>query len=244
MITLYRFGRFLGAPDSSPFVMKVMVLLRLAGLAYREAQGLPFKAPKGLIPYIEDDGVTVADSTFIRFHIERKYGVDFDAALDARQKAVAWAAEKLCEDHLYWAMLELRWLDDANFKNGLGRFMFGPIPMPLRPLVKAILRRTTRRRLMGHGMGRMSRGEIAELARRDLDALALLLGDKPYLMGDEPSAADAALFGIIAALLTPELSSPVIAAAQSHANLVAFRDRMMRRYFPELIESTARSLAP
>src|ERR1700747_99648 len=78
-VTLHRFGPFLGAPDSSPFVIKTMVLLKLAGLAYRDVQGNPLKAPKKLLPYIEDEGANVADSTFIRRHIERKYGFDFDA---------------------------------------------------------------------------------------------------------------------------------------------------------------------
>jgi hypothetical protein len=36
MITLYCFGPFGGLPDASPFVMKAMMLLKLAGLDYRE----------------------------------------------------------------------------------------------------------------------------------------------------------------------------------------------------------------
>ena len=47
VITLYKFGPFLGTPDSSPFVIKTMMLLRLAGVPFREAQGNPFKAPQG-----------------------------------------------------------------------------------------------------------------------------------------------------------------------------------------------------
>jgi glutathione S-transferase len=74
MITLYTFGPFLGTPDSSPFVMKAMVLLKLAGLEYREQGGGIFRAPKGLLPFIDDDGEVVADSTFIRFQIEASHG--------------------------------------------------------------------------------------------------------------------------------------------------------------------------
>ncbi len=36
MITLHTFGPFLGAPDASPFVIKAMLLLKLAGLPYVE----------------------------------------------------------------------------------------------------------------------------------------------------------------------------------------------------------------
>ena len=45
----------------------------------------------------------------------------------------------------------------------------------------------------GQGMSRHSEAEITEFARRTLDALDTLLGDKPYLFGDRPTAVDATL---------------------------------------------------
>jgi glutathione S-transferase len=231
MITLHKFGPFLGTPDSSPFVIKVMMLLKFAQLFYREAQGNPFKAPRRFLPYIVDDGVKIADSHLIRLHIEKKYRFEFDAGLNREQKAAAWAVERMCEDHLYFAMLDMRWMDTANFKRGLGRHMFGPIPLPVRPLVKSMLRRMNAKRLHGHGLGRLARQEIAELAFRDVDALAALLGNKPFLMGDHPCSADPFVFGIITSILTPPIESPLRAAMQSHANLVAYRDRVTGLYF-------------
>jgi len=233
MVTLYKFGPFLGTPDSSPFVIKVMLLLKLAGVAYREVPGNPFKGPHKFLPYIEDEGVKVADSTLIRFHLERKYHADFDAGLSAEQKGIAWAVERLCEDHLYFAMLDMRWIDTANFNKGLGRHMFGPIPAPARPLVKSMLRRMNAKRLHGHGMGRHARPQIVELAIRDVDSLATIIGNKPFLMGDRPCAADGFTFGIITSILTPPLESPIRTAMQAHANLVAYRDRMTRQFFAE-----------
>jgi len=230
MIALHRFGPFLGAPDSSPFVIKVMLLLKLAGLAYREVQGNPLKAPKKFLPYIEDAGETIADSTFIRWHIERKYRIDFDACLNAEQRAVAWAVERMCEDHLYFAMLETRWLDAANFRNGVGT-MFGIIPAPLRPIAKMMLRRQNRQRLLGHGIGRHPRADIEKLAIRDIDTLAALLGDNSFLMGEQPCGADATVFGLVTSILTPPLDTKLRPAMQKHANLVGYRDRLTRRYF-------------
>jgi glutathione S-transferase len=233
-IELHGFGPFLGAPDSSPFVIKTMLLLRLAGLAYRNVQGNPFKAPLHFLPFIVDDGVTVADSTLIRRHIEKKYGIDFDASLGPEQRAIGWAIERMCEDHLYFAMLELRWLDKENFANGLGRHMFGVVPAPVRPVAKIMLRRMNAKRLFGHGIGRHAKADIAALAIRDLDALAALLGNKPFLMGDKPCAADATAFGIVTSIITPRLDSAIVQAARGHANLVAYRDRIAGRYFPKL----------
>jgi glutathione S-transferase len=150
MITLFSFGPAFGLPDPNPFVMKTEILLKMANLPYRTDNSGFLAAPKGKLPYIDDDGEIVADSTFIRWHLEKKYGVDFDARLTAEQRAIAWA---LAEDHLYWALLDARWMDHANFAKGPAVFFFRSLPAPMRTLVGAIARRKVRRALYSHGMG-------------------------------------------------------------------------------------------
>jgi glutathione S-transferase len=231
VITLYTFGPYFGLPDASPFVMKAMMLLKLAGLPYAEDRGGYAKAPKGKLPYINDDGELVADSTFIRFHIEKKYGFDFDAGLSAEQKAVAWAIEKMCEDHLYFVGMDMRWCDDANFAKGPARF-FDAVPAPARALVRGLIRRKVRKNLLAQGLGRHSKAEIVELGIRDVDALAAILADRPYLMGEKPCGTDATLYSFLAGILAPGFASPVRAAAERHANLLAYVKRMSEHYFP------------
>ena len=230
MITLYTFGPYFGLPDGSPFVTKAMLLLKFAGLPFSEDRNGYRRAPKGKLPFIEDDGVTVADSTMIRLHIEEKYGFDFDRGLSARDRAVSWAVEKMCEDHLYWAVLDLRWGIDANFAKGPARFFDG-LPGPLRPLVAKLVRSKTMKATRAHGLGRHTRAEIERFAIRDLAALSTILGDKAYLMGETPFAADAAVFGMVAAVLTPVFDSPIRDAAEGFANLVEYRDRVEAKYF-------------
>ena len=65
-----------------------MLLLKFAGLEDSENRGGYGKAPKGKLPYINDGGLSVADSTFVCFHIEKKYGFDFDAGLTPEQRAL------------------------------------------------------------------------------------------------------------------------------------------------------------
>jgi len=233
VITLYAFGPAFGLPDPSPFVTKAEMLLKLARLAYRVDTGGFRKAPTGKLPYIDDDGTIVADSSFIRLHLERKHGIDFDAGLTAERRAVAWAIEKMCEDHLYWAVVRDRWIDDANFAAGPAKF-FEKVPAPVRPLVVAVIRRKVRSGLKAHGLGRHTPEEIAELARRDIDALAAVLGEKPYLMGDKPCGADATAFAFAAGLLCPIFEAPSRRAAEEHPNLFAYRDRMMGEFYPAL----------
>jgi glutathione S-transferase len=218
MITLFAFGPAFGLPDPSPFVTKADMLLRMAGLPYRTDTGGFGKAPKGKLPYIDDDGEIVADSTFIRWHIERKYGVDFDRGLDTEQRAVAWAFEKMAEEHLYWAVVETRWMDDDNFARGPAYF-FDSVPAPVRPVVKFMVRRQVRRTLHGQGMGRHTKHEIAALAERTIGNISDYLGTKPYLMGERPAGVDATIFAFAASGADLTFATHPAAGSQSECQI-------------------------
>src|SRR5437879_12294279 len=97
MITLYGFGAGFGLPEISPFVTKTEVQLKMAGLGYRKERAMPPASPKGQLPYIVDDAASIADSTFIRAHIEAKYGFDFAAGLELRERAQACGLERLID---------------------------------------------------------------------------------------------------------------------------------------------------
>jgi glutathione S-transferase len=209
-----------------------MLLLKFAGLPFIENRKGFARAPKGKLPYIDDDGTIVADSTFIRFHIKKKYSFDFDRGLTPEQKACAWAAEKMCEEHLYFALVAERWCIDDNFAQGPAQF-FRAVPMPLRPAVQFMVRGRVRRTLQLQGFGRHSRSEQVALAIADINALATLLGDKPFLMGERPCGADAAIFGFVASFLAPGFATGIRDAAEKHSNLIGYRDRILRDYFDD-----------
>ena len=234
MITLYCFRSAPGLPDISPFVLKAMLLLKLAGLEYEENRHGYAKAPKGKLPYIDDDGTIVADSTFIRWHLEKSRGIDFDSHLTNEQRALGWAIEKMCEEHLYWILARGRWLDDANFERGPAK-IFERVPAPMRPVVKFLVRRKIAKMLKMQGIGRHDATQAAALGVKDVETLATLLGDKPYLLGESPCGADAAVFAFMAGVLSPSWESPVRDAAVSKPNLVAYRDRVMSEYFPAFV---------
>ena len=89
----------------------------------------------------------------------------------------------------------------------------------------------------GRGSAATGAEQVAAFGVQDIDALAAFLGDKPFLMVASPCSADASLFGIVEAILTPPLPIRLRVAMAGHANLVAYRDRFARRYFPELFEA-------
>lgn len=235
-ITLYSTGPGFGMPETSPFVLKTEVQLKMAGLAYEKAFCIPPQAPHGKVPYIEDQGELVSDSTFIRAHVERKYELDLDDGLDVRQRAESWAMERLLEDHLYFAMVWFRWIDPDNFAKGPAHFA-DRAPEADRAQLRQQMQARKLEDLRGHGLGRHSREQIAALGLRSIDALAALLGEKRYLFGERHSAVDATAFGVLASVLTPFFESPLRHGMKRHPSLVAYVSRMMQQYFPEHVSS-------
>jgi len=232
MITLYGFGAGFGLPEISPFVTKTEVQLKMAGLAFRKERAMPPASPKGQLPFIEDDAEVIADSTFIRGHLERKYGFDFDAGLKREQRAQAWAFERMIEHHLYWALIGARWVDPENFAKGPAHFFDGA-PEHRREKLREDAQFRVAENYLLSGLGRHAPDDDVELAVRSLLALSVQLGEKPYLIGEEPCGADATAFGALAGILTPFFSSRLRDRAAEFENLAAYVDRLMLQYYPE-----------
>jgi glutathione S-transferase len=232
MITLYGFGPYFGMPDGSPHVLKAHVLLRMAGLDYVTDTSLPLdKAPKGKLPVIDDAGEIVADTTFIRRHVERKYGFDFDRGLDPAERAEAWAVERMLEDHLYWVCLYMRWAIPETFARGPAHF-FDAAPAAVRETVREAALARVLGSLQAQGMGRHGTAEIAELGMRSLEALSSLLGNRLWLMGEQPCGTDASMTGMLTMLFST-LDFDLRRRALGLGHLAAYTDRAMARFFPE-----------
>lgn len=98
------------------------------------------------------------------------------------------------------------------------------------PLLLKQVRGKVATQLNGQGIGRMAPAQIAEHGVNGYAALAEFLGDKPYMLGDRPSALDATAFGFLHTLLVPPFASPIKAYAASQPNLVAYHQRMLAAF--------------
>ena len=134
------------------------------------------------MPYIVDEAETIADSTFIRAHLEGKYGFDFDAPLNLQQRAQAWAFERMIEHHVYWALVGARWVDPVNFAKGPAHF-FDAMPDHKREKLCEDAQFRVAENYLLSGLGRHAPDEDVDLAVRSLFALSVQLGDKPLSDG-------------------------------------------------------------
>ena len=231
MIRLHQFAPAFGLPNASPFCMKLETYLRMAGLPYEAVNdGNVLKAPKRKLPYVDDGGTLVADTSFIIEHLKRRYGDPLDAALSPRERAESLAFQRLIEENLYWAVVHSRWVDEAAWAKTRKAF-FGALPAPLSWLVPPIARRGMLAQMRGHGMGRHSAEEIHAIGCRDVTAIADYLGDKPFMLGEAPTSLDATAYAFLANLLWAPVDSPIKRCAEGRPALDAYCRRMKARYY-------------
>lgn len=231
MIRLHQYPPMFGLPNPSPFCMKLETWLRMTALPFEVARVVdPRKGPKGKVPWIEDQGRTIADSALIIEYLTKTYGDRLGSNLDAEKRATSLALRRMIEEHLYWAIAHGRFLDDEVWPTTKAQFLAG-FPAPFRPLVGRLVRKTVAKSLHLQGLGRHSPEEIYQLACDDLDALSAFLGDKPHFFGEKPTEIDATAYGFLAQVLWAPGSRRTREHMKQTRNLPAFCERMKQTYY-------------
>ncbi len=233
MITLYQFAPAWGLPNLSSFCLKLETYLRMAEIPYETvSQANPSKSPKGKLPYITDNGKTIADSNAIIAYLKATYGDPLDGHLSPTERAIVLAMQRLIEENLYWVALYSRWLDPVNFKKTKA-VIFASLPPVVRTVVALIIRNKVLRDLKGQGIGRHSTEEIYQIGITDLNALSDFLADKPFFMGNQPTTLDASAYGLLANILWVPLESPLKDHAEKLSNLSTYCQRMKATFYGE-----------
>lgn len=243
-IQLFAFGTGWGIPfaTAAPFPLKLATWLRLAEIPFDfVVANDPGKGPKGKSPWIEYGAVRMGDSTLIIKHLQEQFDIDLDAHLDVSQKALATCVQRMLEEH-YHQCFEHQLFFGRGGEGRLREFA-STMPYPLRLLVPIVLRRAFSKQLYARGMGRHDEDVIIAQGKADLDALAELLGEQPYMFGDRPSSIDACVFGFLGVSVYVTGDNPLYRHSASLDNLIHYCERMRARYFPETL-STLSPLFP
>lgn len=220
-----------GSPNLSPFCCKLETYLRIAEVPYRLGKFVRSQAPKGKVPYVNLDGRYLGDSQLIIQELERRLG---DRALDhglaPRDAAIGHVIRRTLEEAFYFIGIYLRWETDEGYAESARAFkQFVP------GFVVPLVRRDQRKKLQAQGTGRHSHAEIMALGIADFAAIAELLGDQPFLLGDRPRVVDCTLYAFLEAAIPFPVDSAIKQEVMKHANLIAFRDRVRSRWWKDLV---------
>ncbi len=108
------------------------------------------------------------------------------------------------------------------------------MPAIVRPLVARAVLGQIKKLLWHQGILRHSDQEILESGLRDWRAVLTVMCDGPFFFGDEPTGVDAIVFGALAASVLTPIESPIRDFLRSQPAVVAYADRMLGRFFPDL----------
>jgi glutathione S-transferase len=245
---VYAYGPAWGCADLSPFCVKLQTWLRMAGLPYESRVGHVRKMPKRKLPAVELDGQVTGDSALIIEQLRQRHGDPLgDDALDSATRAQARALRAMLEAELYFAAAYLRWAPEhawrvyepeiAAYVRRVGA------PRLLAPLAARAARREVLAQLHAQGMGRHTPEQVAAIGVDCVTALADYLADKPFMLGAEPRTLDATVFAVVHCVLLAPFESALKDCMRARANLVAYHDRMLARWWPEMAASPVRAAA-
>ncbi len=234
MIKLYGFMPAWGLHDPSPYVTKAITLFKMANIPFDKQMADLESVSKHKAPYIQlENDEIIQDSTFIRKYLEENQGANFNANYSAKELAYGYALERLCENHLNWILTHDRWLNDENFDKGPKMF-FMNAPEAFRDNIIKEVRGRIHTGQIAHGISRHSEEEIFHLAKMDIDALNIALGDNNFILGEEPCGYDASIYATLVGISVPHFDSKAGEYVRQNPRLMAYIKRMNELYFPNV----------
>src|SRR5262249_2796665 len=92
---VFQFPLMFDIPNLSPFCCKLESWLRIARVPYEVVDTPdPRKGPRRKLPFIEDGGTRIPDTSLIIRHLVKTRGVDPDARLTASQRTIAHLVQR------------------------------------------------------------------------------------------------------------------------------------------------------
>ena len=213
--------------------MKLECYLRMTEIPYKLGPFARSQAPKGKIPYVNIDGKLVGDSQLIIEQLEARLTAEgkhpLDEGLSPRDHAISQLVRRTLEEATYFVGMYSRWKNDEGF--AVIREEFKKMAPSF---VIGFIRREMTKKLQHQGTGRHTYEEATAMGAADFAAVAELLGEQPFVLGDKPHIVDACVFGFIEAILGFPIETPAKQAMMSHKNLVAYRGRIRERWWKDL----------
>ncbi len=236
--------------ELSHYCEKVRFLLDYKGLAYKKVEVTPGIGQLDVyrlsgqrqVPVLQDGAEVIADSTAIAQYLETTYPDRPIIPADPAQRGYCLALEAWADDSI--GLNARKVMLGAFGQNSDLRTALLPTQTPdfLKGLVGAVPREALDLLSTGVGLG----PDVVKAARvaieQSLEALTLLLSDRPYLIGDQPTLADFAVAAMTMYIKFPsaayvdlptslqERGVPGIVDNPAYAAVFDWRDRLYADY--------------
>ncbi|HYO60222.1 glutathione S-transferase C-terminal domain-containing protein [Archangium sp.] len=232
MLILHQGPTAWGIGNVGPFCLKLESYLRMTGVAYTTRAADMRRAPKGKVPFIEEDGTLLGDSQLIIEHLKRKHGDPLDAKLGAEDITKGHMVRRVLEESTYWHLIHERWVMQEGWRiyKPIFEAIFPPV---IGKLVLPMIRRKVIQSARAQGLGRHRPEEILEMGKADISAVAVTLGDKPFLLGEHPTSFDATVYAFIVSITAFPVDSPFRKYTLAQENLVRYCERFQQRFFAD-----------
>lgn len=218
MITLYSYPDLFGLEDNNPYGLKVFAFLHLCRLPFTHRHILDTRAaPRGQLPYVDDDGETIGDSDAIIRHLQTRHRLTIDDTLTDAQRDTDHMVRRTLDD-LYWVMSYSRWRDERYWPR------FRDALLQTHPDLKEADLQAAKaynaERYYYQGIGRYEPEAVYARGIADLTVVANLIGEQPFLFGAVPTSVDAAIYGFVANIYGYDIDTPLKQHVSSRPNLI------------------------
>ena len=229
---------------------KVRLILDYKGLEYRKIEVTPGVGQWELfqmsgqkqVPVLKDGDRIIADSTAIAFYLEEKYPERPIIPTDPLQRGQCLLMEEWADESM--GLKGRKAFIGALNQNPHLRTSILPqqTPEPVKTLVGAVPSELLDFLGAGVGFGGDAVKDAQKGLEQDLEALCLILQQRPYLVGDSPTLADLTVAALSIILKFPDgpyldlptevrgKGIPGLADNSAYETFFAWRDRLYQEY--------------
>ncbi len=189
--------------EVSPFCDKVRRILRYKDVPFEVVDvsvvAARWHSPTGKLPVMELDGHRIEDSTQIAHFLEQRFPEPRLIPRDRHTRALCHMLEDWADESLYFYELGVHFALPENTEARLEQLLEHEAKAK-RPLIKPLVSAALKRTIRAQGTGRRTPERILEDVARHAEAIEGLLDDGEYLLGNELTLADIAVFSQVRAM--------------------------------------------
>ena len=213
----------------SPYNEKVRRMLNFKGIAYEEKYWLladrgQVKAfnPTGKLPALEHDGNMICDSTDVAHYIESAFPQAPLIPSDPAERGIVHVLEDWADESLYFYEMHLRFTTPGNRERNMPRMVENESGF-LRWLLPKVVPGGIAKITANQGIGRKTTEQLLIDVERHISAVNDLLAESEWLVVEQLSLADLAVYGMFQALRDADMA---LAVMQRYPAVIAWMARV------------------